>query len=389
MKFLPLEIAIRFIKKSKLQSIFISFGLMVGIGVQMFVGLLIDSLQKDLVDKTVGNTPHIYVNDLKNADLDETHLHEIIDDIEANDISAKNVRTGNSIQLASENVNYFGFLTLLDFERDDIFSIKSKLNKGEMISGANTEVSMQGEEDIAATAIMVNQDLADSLSLEVGQELNITTRNQKSKLVKIVGIYDSNIPLLADISLASFFDTDSFEILIQVKNPLNVGDAKSEIQQSLSEYDVDVEDWTDKNPDLSSALNGQKISGLMIQVFVMVSVVIAIASVLSITAVQKSRQIGILKAMGLSDSRAAQVFILQSFIFGFISSLIGTVLGLGLFFGFVELTRESDGSALVEPYIRWNMVIITSIIAVLASIFAGIMPALKTRRLDPIDIINE
>jgi lipoprotein-releasing system permease protein len=67
----------------------------------------------------------------------------------------------------------------------------------------------------------------------------------------------------------------------------------------------------DNNEELLSGLQGQSISSLMIQIFVVVSVVIGISSVLAIIVMQKSRQIGILKAMGIKDFDASLIFLFE------------------------------------------------------------------------------
>jgi lipoprotein-releasing system permease protein len=108
----------------------------------------------------------------------------------------------------------------------------------------------------------------------------------------------------------------------------------------LNNSGITVDNWKNQNEQLLSGLQGQSISSLMIQIFIVVAVVIAIASILAITVFQKSRQLGILKAMGIKDRSASLIFIFEGLIIGLIGATIGVGLGIGLFYGFVIGTTQ-------------------------------------------------
>jgi lipoprotein-releasing system permease protein len=163
----------------------------------------------------------------------------------------------------------------------------------------------------------------------------------------------------------------------------------SRIEQELNNEDINVENWKDQNEDLLSALNGQQTSSTIIQAVIILSVVIAIASVLAISVLQKSRQIGILKAMGIKDTSASMIFMYQGLLIGLVGSILGMSLGLGLLYAFSTFTKNPDGTALIELYIEYDFVIRSWIIAVLASTLAGVIPARKSLRLNPIEVIRE
>jgi lipoprotein-releasing system permease protein len=95
-----------------------------------------------------------------------------------------------------------------------------------------------------------------------------------------------------------------------------------------------VVDWQDENEELLSGLAAQSGSSLMIQAFVLVAVALGIASTLAISAVQKTRQIGILKAMGMTDGAAGRIFLLQAAILGVAGVTAGIALGYLLIWGF-------------------------------------------------------
>ena len=162
-----------------------------------------------------------------------------------------------------------------------------------------------------------------------------------------------------------------------------------EIEQRLNNEDIKVENWKEQNEDLLSGLSGQQTSSTIIQAVIILSVVIAIASVLAISVLQKSRQIGILKAMGIKDLAASLIFIYQGFLIGLAGSILGVALGLGLLYAFNIFTTNPDGTALIDLYIESGFVLRSWLIAVLASTLAGVIPARKSLQLDPIEVIRE
>ncbi len=149
-----------------------------------------------------------------------------------------------------------------------------------------------------------------------------------------------------------------------------------------------MDNWKAQNESLLSGLQGQSASSLMIQVFVMTSVVIAIASVLAIKVVQKSRQIGILKAMGITDRAASMIFLLEGVILGGAGSVIGVSLGVGLLYSFTTFATNPDGTALIDLYLSPAFVVGSGVVAVLAATLAAVIPARKSSKLSPVEVIR-
>ncbi|HAS72860.1 MAG TPA: ABC transporter permease, partial [Clostridiales bacterium UBA8960] len=116
--------------------------------------------------------------------------------------------------------------------------------------------------------------------------------------------------------------------------------------------------------------------------------VLGIASVLAITVLQKSRQIGILKAMGINDKVSSLVFLFQGFILGIMGGLLGIIFGLGLLWSFSKFALNADGTPVVPIFINFSFIGLSGLIAVSASTLASIIPALKSRKLSPIEVIK-
>jgi lipoprotein-releasing system permease protein len=162
----------------------------------------------------------------------------------------------------------------------------------------------------------------------------------------------------------------------------------TKIEEALPSKDLTVENWKDQNEQLLSGLQGQSISSIMIQVFVMISVVLGIASVLAITVIQKSKQIGILKAMGIRNSSTSFIFLFEGLILGIFGAILGILLGLGLSVAFTKFALNPDGTPVIDLYISYSFISLSGIIAVIASMLAALFPAIRSSKLNPIDIIR-
>jgi lipoprotein-releasing system permease protein len=152
----------------------------------------------------------------------------------------------------------------------------------------------------------------------------------------------------------------------------------------LEDDDLKIENWIDENQNLLNGLQSQSLSSYFIQSFVLISVVIGIDSVLAITVVQKQRQLGILKAMGINNRNAFLIFIFQGLFLGIFGAIGGISLGVFFLWGF---TNASASDFIVINYDPIFMAISAAII-IGSSVIAALSPALKSSKLDPIDIIR-
>ncbi len=180
----------------------------------------------------------------------------------------------------------------------------------------------------------------------------------------------------------------SIEIQVNEEAVFLADEIAAKIATELNQDNLSVENWKVQNEQLLSGLQGQSISSIMIQVFVMISVVLGIASVLAITVLQKSKQIGILKAMGIRNSSTSYIFLFEGLILGFFGALLGILLGLGLSVAFTKFALNPDGTPVIDLYISYSFILLSGIIAIVASVLAALVPAIRSSKLNPIDIIR-
>jgi lipoprotein-releasing system permease protein len=126
----------------------------------------------------------------------------------------------------------------------------------------------------------------------------------------------------------------------------------------------------------------------MIQFFVVLAVALGIASMLVVSVVQKSREIGILKAIGTSTGQTMGVFLLQGTILGLAGSALGCGLGALLALLFRSMALAPDGSPVFPVDLTWTRFVAASAVATVVGVVAAVAPARRAARLDPAEVIR-
>ncbi|MFC1971675.1 ABC transporter permease [Chloroflexota bacterium] len=375
----------RFLKSGKTQTILIVVGMAIAISIQVFVGLLLGSLQKSLVNQTIGNSPQITITSATDIGTirDWEKMVSIIESLDSTKAVSVSVSTNGFVR--NGNANMPVLIRGFDLERADrIYNINNRIYEGSQIETSRD--------------VLIGKDLREELEANLGDRITVSSPDGSISTFTIAGFYDLGVAsinkswVIARLETTQQifgFDRRITSIEMTVDDVFEVDTIASQIEQELDNEDINVENWKEQNEDLLSALNGQQTSSTIIQAVIILSVVIAITSVLAINVLQKSRQIGILKAMGIKNLTASMIFIYQGLLIGLVGSILGMSLGLGLLYAFSTFTANPDGTALIELYIEYDFIIRSWIIAILASTLAGVIPASKSLRLNPIEVIRE
>lgn len=375
MKF-AFSVAKRFLGYNKGQTIMIMVGIAIGVSVQIFIGLLITGLQESLIDKTVGSTPHITI-----TQEDEMSFYDF--EIKNDEFTAVVYQADGPAFALSESDDASILLRGLSSDGDKLYKLSNKLVEGKLPTAKND--------------VIIGLGLKDKLNVDLNETLTLRTISNQTVDVKVVGIVDLKVDSINNSWVLSTLPTAQslFEIgdeitsiAIQVKDVFAADSLAEEIKSEITVTDLKVVNWKEQNEDLLSGLNGQSISSIMIQVFVLVSVVLGIASVLAITVLQKSKQIGILKAMGIPDNTASLIFLFQGLILGFYGAILGVLFGLGLILSFTTFARNPDGSALIPINFDIPFILFSGSIAILSALIASFIPAARSKKLSPIEVIR-
>jgi lipoprotein-releasing system permease protein len=383
---LAFSIAMRFLSSSKTQTLLIVMGIAIGVSVQVFIGSLIQGLQKDLVDTTIGSSAQITVSSSENNGVEE--WQDIISEIASldlpTDLTALSASADIPVFISSGDRTLSVLLRGLQLpESHVIYKTDSRLIDGSLPEG-------DGE-------IIIGKGLKDELDVNLGEEITIFTPDRTVETLKVVGVFDLGVASLNKNWLISTIDTAQSvgklgdtvtSIEMQVSEVFKADENASIISERLSGSALKVTDWKSQNEDLLSGLNGQSVSSIMIQVFVIIAVSLGIASVLAITVVQKSRQIGILKAMGLKDSTTSFVFLFQGLALGIVGAVVGIAFGILLIIMFSTFAVGTDGEPIIRISLSYGFVMMSAFIAIGASTIAAVVPARRSSKLSPVEVIR-
>jgi len=381
---LAFSIAKRFLLSSKGQTALILIGIVIGVSVQIFIGSLITGLQSSLVDTTIGNSSQvtIEVSGTENYfDQDESLIDELEQDDRLSVVSES--FDGSGFIVLDEDETYTVLMRGFQFDQaNQIYDLENSLIEGEMPSGDYE--------------IIVGKNLAEDLELTLNDSISFLTANLNEEELEIVGIFDLGVANINEtwvvnrLSSAQMLfgeENQLSAIEMQIEDVFEADLIAEDIDGSLSD-DLLITNWKEQNEQLLSGLTGQSISSYMIQVFVLLAVLLGIASVLAISVVQKSKQLGILKAMGIKDRTASLIFLFQGFMLGVVGSLIGVGLGIGLSYAFSVFVKNPDGTALVPFLLDTQFIVLSFVIAVIATTVAAVIPAKNSSKLNPIEVIK-
>lgn len=380
--FTALKIASRFLKSSKMQTLIIIIGIAIGVSVQVFIGLLSKGLEGTLLNKIAGNAANITVYSHKGG-------------IENWGDKINKIKGTNEITSVFPVVDHQAFVKLNDMtepalirgfglkEGDSFYNIKNRIYDGKMPEGENEAI--------------MGKDLAERLGLKVGDNVSIITISRKQVNFTVVGFYDFETAkinktwLITNLKTAQNligFGDKVTSIEAGVSDPYNADIISKKVETVLGDKNLKVENWKSQNKLLVSGIIGQRICTVIIQFFVLLAAVLSTLSILSISVVQKYKQIGILKAMGINDSTAGMVFLFQALILG----VLGTGLGLGLSLAFVKGFNRyiitPQGVPVVSIFVSKRFLIMSALIDITASTFAAFLPALKSFKLSPVEVIK-
>ena len=372
-------------KSSKGQTILIALGIAIGVSVQIFIGSLIQGLQKSLVDTTIGNQPQITLTS-NNEEKLIADYEEIVERISENEEEVINLSVAaDGPALISKDEETYSIL-LRGFNIDDadkIFNIKESL-----VDGALPE--KEGE-------VLLGVDLKEEAGISIGDEIELLANFGDTSTVTVTGFFNLGVASLnkswtittLETAQSIFsYDDQVTSINMQLKDVFLADTVADSIKERENSETLVVDNWKAQNEDLLSGLNGQSVSSIMIQVFVMISVLLGIASILAITVVQKSKQIGILKAMGIKDKDSSLIFLFQGLLLGVLGAILGVALGLLLAFTFTKFALNPDGTPVVPLFIDPVFITFSAVIAVAASVIAALIPARTSSKLSPIEVIR-
>lgn len=261
------------------------------------------------------------------------------------------------------------------------------------ISPISSEI-VSGDANLGADGILIGVKLAATQGLSAGQPVLLRTDRGVDRLLTVRGIFktgvqslDERVAYLSIHTARPLFRLPEGVTNIEIKltDPLQA--------RTLSDFLADATglratSWQEKNASLEGALTAQAQTGTLIQFFSLISVLIGIASALSLSANRRRGEVGIMRAFGVSKTFIATVFILQGLMIGIVGAGIGCVTGFALCAWLATLTNADGTMALpIAPTEGGYLTVLT--LTTLGAALASVIPARSAASLDPLDAIQQ
>jgi lipoprotein-releasing system permease protein len=398
-------LALRFLDEGRLQTLFIVGGVAIGVGVIVFMSALLDGMQANLFRRVLSSQPHIVISrpkdvarPLRAAQPGEIVLASVqkrsqrvapVDQWrKVCDLMRKRPDIGAVSPTASGPAfairgDATGSITLIGIDPQEYVRIVPLPDK--IVAGAFR---------LTTTDLVIGTQLADDLGLRVGDKLRVATSGGSSATLAISAIFDLGskgvnqrnvyvalptaqnlLNLVGGVSAIDLTVTDPFQ-------------AEAIAQQIVEETGLLAESWIRTNNQFFLGLNAQKFSSYLIRLFVGLSVAAGIASVLVVSVVQRSKEIGILRAMGGSRRQMLGVFLIQGAVVGLVGSLAGSALGTLLLELWRLAARNPDGTPMFTVAVDFALYGWAAVLATLTGLVAAVTPAVRAARLDPVVAIR-
>jgi lipoprotein-releasing system permease protein len=405
-RWLPFEwiAAIRFLLDGKLQTLFIIVGISIGVGVIVFMSAMLTGLQANFIKRILTSQAQIQIlppdqlarrqrtgsNDIEDAIIQRPSQRLV--SIDQWQSIAKQLETMPEIAVVAPTATGSALakrgdasraITLTGVEPDSYFKVVRV-----------PDYIVQGQPRLLSDDIIIGIELAKNLGASLGDKLNITSSNGGSRILTIVGLLDfGNKGANARITFVSLRTAQSLLGMIGGVATLDltlkdIYAAEVLARQIQSSNDVIADSWIKTNAEFFTAINAQNLTNMVIRIFVGLSVAFGIAAVLVVSVIQRSRDIGILRAMGCSRGKVLRLFLIQGGVLGFFGSLIGSAIGAFALVWWHAAARQTDGSELFPLVMEAQLFIWTAVLATLTGLIAAMAPALRAAKLDPVVAIR-
>ncbi len=378
----------------KIISIFSFLGIMLGVAILIIVMSVMNGFKTDLTNKILGLNPHVVIqpNSFK---IDDSYIELLKDKFKEIDLSKS--YSGEGIVIGNNNAKGV-ILKGIDSNEKNIEEFFSNF-------------TIQGNlSNFDLNKIFIGSELAYNLNLSVGDKLSLMSSAfistplgsiPKQEDFKIAGIFntgfiefDQNIIFLNIQDALSIFNKEETDLNIEIfiKDPLKANSLKSKIQEINQNYFVYT--WSDLNKSLFSALKVERNVMFIILTLIIVVAAFNIISGLTILIKNKTKEIAILKTLGLSNNSIKKIFFLTGLTIGFFATISGVILGilfslniekvrifLSTVFNFEIFPADIYFLEKLPSEINFDYILFISIISLLISAIASYLPATRITKM--------
>ena len=395
------EIALRYLKTRKkdgflnIISIFSFIGISLGVAVLIIVMSVMNGFRSELIDKIIGFNAHAVVKPYETSINSDKFKNKQLKKISKKFLFSNN---GEGIIV---NKEYTKGILLRGYK-------KKSFKKLDFVSSE----TFRGSKNLNIKHISIGKELSFALNIDIGDKLSIMSPSgiqtiigdlpkQETFIVESVfesGLkdFDLNVAFININDLEALFDFDKSKRQVEVylKDPKNIIFAKNQLKKIFNEEIIYT--WADTNKSLFSALKIERNVMFIILSLIILVAAFNIISGLTIFVKNKTREIAILKSIGVQNKSIQKIFFIVGFSIGTLATMCGILFGV-LFSIYIENIRvflskvfnltlfpeEIYFLSKMPSEINFISILVISFFSILITCIVSIFPALKASNLDP------
>jgi lipoprotein-releasing system permease protein len=378
----------------KIISIFSFLGIMLGVAILIIVMSVMNGFKTDLTKKILGLNPHIVIQP-NSFIIDDNYIDKLKNKFQS--ISLSKSFSGEGIVISNDNVKGVILKGINKNEQKNINFLNDYLTNGDV-------------KNFSQNHVFIGTELAYNLNLKKGDNINLMSsafvatplgRLPKQESYKIGGIFntgflefDQNVVFLNIEDVLSIFDKEEKDQNIEIflPDPLKANLYKEKIEKINPNYFIYT--WSDLNKSFFSALKVERNVMFIILTLIVIVAAFNIISGLTILIKNKTKEIAILKTLGLSNKSIRKSFFLTGFTIGFFATISGIILGI-LFSYNIEKLRTILSSVFnleifppdiyflekLPSEISFSSISIIFILSLVVSAIASYLPAMSISRM--------
>ena len=369
--------ALRFLQEGRMQSLLIIVGVGVGVAVIVFMSALLSGLQANLVRRTLSSQAHIVL-------------------LPAEEVARPQASSGHDAIRLQKQAQRLRSIDQWQLLRDRLEAWPEIAAVSPAASGP--AFAVRGDASKAVTLLGIEparyQQVIDLAGADVGDKLRIRGAQGEAETLTVTGLFDlGNKGVNArNVYVGLRTGQTLLDLVGGVSNidlALHDLDLAEDVAQRIAaESGLIADSWIRTNAQFVTALTSQRVSSNVIRFFIALSVSFGIASVLVVSVVQRSKEIGILRAMGATQAQMRRIFLLQGGIVGFLGSFLGSALAWSFLMLWRMLARNPDGTPLFDIGVEPVLVALAAGGASVVGILAALLPARRAAGLDPVVAIR-
>jgi lipoprotein-releasing system permease protein len=405
---LPFEwiVAVRFLREGRLQTWFIVGGVAIGVGVIVFMSAMLAGLERNFLKRVLTAQAQIQLlppeqvaRPLRGGDGARVVADPVVQRPAQRLVSIDQWRRIAEILRAMPDIE-----TVSPIVAGSVLATRGEASRSATMTGIDPQTYFRivrvpdfvvaGEARLTSEDIVVGVELARELGAAVGDRINLRAASGAVRSLRVAGLLDfGNKGANQRTAFVALRTAQSLMGLIGGVTTIDIAvrdafAAEDVARRIAATHEVRAESWIATNAQFFAAMRAQINTNTLIRVFVALSVAFGIAAVLVVSVIQRSREIGILRATGTRQGQVLRVFLIQGGLLGFAGSLLGAALGSAALVWWHAVARQADGGELFPLVLEARLFAATALLATATGVLAAAAPALRAARLDPVVAIR-